>query len=346
MNIRAGDWVVVKTWDEIAASLGPSGELENLPFMAEMRHYCGQRLQVAAVAHKTCDTINKTGGRRVANAIHLKGVRCDGLDHGGCQAGCLIFWKTEWLRHVDGSPVTPVVRATQSTVSTIDELRATGVRLKDGKQVYSCQATRLFEASTPLAWWDLRQYIRDLACGNVTLGRFLRVATLRVAYNLRRPRHGRRLAVALYDMLHSLLTGRPTPYRRGLIPRGQPTPVDTLHLTAGERVEVKSLEEILPTLSDNVRNRGMRFDPEMAQFCGQRFSIDRRVDRIIDERTGTMLTMMTPCIVLDGAVCSSEYSAGRVFCPRQLEPYFREIWLRRISTDRERPGEPGHSGHA
>jgi hypothetical protein len=35
------------------------------------------------------------------NAVHLVGVRCDGSAHGGCQAGCLIFWKDAWLRRVD-----------------------------------------------------------------------------------------------------------------------------------------------------------------------------------------------------------------------------------------------------
>jgi hypothetical protein len=35
------------------------------------------------------------------NAVHLTGVRCDGQAHGGCQAGCLIYWKEAWLKRVD-----------------------------------------------------------------------------------------------------------------------------------------------------------------------------------------------------------------------------------------------------
>jgi hypothetical protein len=42
----------------------------------------------------------------MANAVHLEGLRCDGITHGGCQAGCLIFWKEAWLKRagVDDSP--------------------------------------------------------------------------------------------------------------------------------------------------------------------------------------------------------------------------------------------------
>jgi hypothetical protein len=102
-----------------------------------------------------------------------------------------------------------------------------------------------------------------------------------------------------------------------------------LNLASGEWVEVKSHHEICLTTTENNFNRGMRFDPEMAQFCGRAFKVERRVERLIDERTGKMVAMKSPCIVLDGPVCSAEYSEGRLFCPRQIPPYFREIWLRR-----------------
>ena len=330
MNIRAGDWVTVRPWEEIVATLDRSGELENLPFMAEMLQHCGKRLRVSAVAHKTCDTINKTGGRRVTNAVHLDGIRCDGRAHGGCQAGCLIFWKTDWLQPADEGATQGAIRAPPSTGALmVDDLRAMGVRGGNDEPMYSCQATRLFAASIRLQWWDVRQYVRDVWSGNVRVGRFLRVAVSRVAYSLRNLPTGYRAAVRLHDLLHKVLTGRPTPYRRGLIPTGERTPTETLNLRPGEWVEVKPLDEILTTLSERGRNRGLLFDPEMAQYCTQRFRVNRRVERIIDERTGVMLPMKTPCLVLDGAVCSSEYSAKRVFCPRQIQPYFREIWLRR-----------------
>lgn len=330
MQFRVGDRVVVRDSEEILASLDRSGELESMPFMAEMLQYCGQQFEVSAVAHKTCDTIHQTGGRRVRRAVHLKDVRCDGSAHGQCQAGCLLFWKTEWLRPASERCDNNRRGAHQAALGA-DELQAAGVRRDEDEPVYSCQATRLFAASSPLRWWDARQYLADLWYGNVGLGRFLRVAVLRALYSLRRLPIGYRYAVAAYNVAHRAMVGRTTPYETGVIPHGQPTPTGSLSLSSGDWVEVRLLEEIRKTLTERNFNRGMWFDAEMAQFCGRRFRIDRRVERIIDERTGRMMTMKSPCIVLDGVVCSSEYSQLRIFCPRQIQPYFREIWLRRAS---------------
>ena len=338
MTFRAGSWVVVKSREEILATVDKNGELGALPFMAEMLQYCGQKLQVSAVAHKACDTINKTGGRRVENAVHLKNVRCNGSAHGNCHANCLIFWKTDWLRPAEGGPDT---RGTTSSpamaVKDESELRATGVRVEGGENVYSCQATRLFAASTPLQWWDLRQYITDLWCGNVGIRRFLRVSVLRGLFHLRKLGLGWTTWLALHDAVHKLLTGRTSPFdRNGAIPNGHPTPTGTLNLASGEWVRVKSHEEIRKTITERNFNRGMKFDVEMVPFCDRIFKVDRNVERLIDERTGRMVVMKSPCIVLEGVVCKAEYSDRKLFCPREIPPYFREIWLERVSPDEKR----------
>jgi len=101
LGLRAGDWVVVRSREEILATLDDSARLDGLPFQAEMLALCGRRLRVAKVAHKTCDTINKTGGRRMLDAVHLEGARCDGSAHGECMADCMFFWKEAWLRRED-----------------------------------------------------------------------------------------------------------------------------------------------------------------------------------------------------------------------------------------------------
>jgi hypothetical protein len=51
------------------------------------------------------------------------------------------------------------------------------------------------------------------------------------------------------------------------------------------------------------------------------------VDRCIDEKTGRMLTMKSPCIVLEGVVCAGAYKGN---CPREFMPFWREIWLERV----------------
>ena len=65
--------------------------------MPQMFQYCGQRFRVFKRAHKTCDPIYSMAGRKLENAVHLE-LRCDGKAHGGCQVGCLLFWKDAWLR--------------------------------------------------------------------------------------------------------------------------------------------------------------------------------------------------------------------------------------------------------
>ena len=62
--------------------------------MPEMLKYCGRTMPVGQRADTTCNG----GGvvRRMANAVHLQKLRCDGSAHGGCEAGCLLFWKEAW----------------------------------------------------------------------------------------------------------------------------------------------------------------------------------------------------------------------------------------------------------
>jgi len=100
--LRAGDWVEVKSKEEILVTLDKKGQLEKLPFMPQMFQYCGKRFKVYKSAHKTCDTVNPIRSLRVADVVHLD-LRCDGEAYGGCQAGCLIFWKTAWLKRVEES---------------------------------------------------------------------------------------------------------------------------------------------------------------------------------------------------------------------------------------------------
>src|SRR5689334_15260267 len=93
---RVGTWVQVKTKAEILATLDKDGQLDGMPFMPEMLEFAGKRLQVVKRAHKTCDTVFPVRGRRVADSVHLD-TRCSGQAHGGCDAGCVLFWKTAWL---------------------------------------------------------------------------------------------------------------------------------------------------------------------------------------------------------------------------------------------------------
>src|SRR3982751_4934981 len=92
-GLAIGDAVEVKSAEEILAGLDERGERDSLQFMPEMLELCGQQFVVESIASKACDTVNITGLHEMDNTVHLAGARCDGQAHGGCQAGCLIFWK-------------------------------------------------------------------------------------------------------------------------------------------------------------------------------------------------------------------------------------------------------------
>ena len=77
----------------------------------------------------------------------------------------------------------------------------------------------------------------------------------------------------------------------------------------------------------------MAFDGEMMPACGRTFRVRGQVEKFIDERTGYMKRMKTPAVILEGAFCGARYSNHRMFCPRSIYSWWREIWLERVSAD-------------
>ena len=337
-TLSAGDWVQVRSRQEILGTLDLRGELEGLPFMPEMFQYCDRRLQVWKRAHKTCDTIYQTGSRRMQNAVHLRGVRCDGSAHGDCDASCLIFWKEAWLKPVDASSVPAHPQTGGCTEAQV--LEATRKHItRDGKTPgFACQATQLFEATSPLRWWNYSQYLEDYASGNAGLGRLTRAFIYSAYYSVMQAGIGLGRPLRwLYDKFQAIAGGPPFPRRAGEIPVNEATPVEPLNLQPGELVRVKSYPEILATVNTENQNRGLFFDAEMVPYCGRIYRVRKRVSRIVDEKTGAMLDMKHPCIMLEDVVCQSRYSTCRMLCPRSIYPYWREIWLERAPAAADSP---------
>jgi hypothetical protein len=347
---RTGDLVEVRSKGEILATLDQHGYLDGMPFMPEMLQYCGRRIRVGAVAHKTCDTAHQTWtGRRLQATVHLAGLRCDGLAHGGCQAECNLFWKDEWLKPAadngDGSASTtaamhaPVSGCTEAQLLANAHLSSS---VEGEEPRYSCQATEMYAATQPLAWWDVRQYVFDVMTGNHSAGRVLRVlflASLRRLFTY--VPGGYRFSKGFLDWIHQWLSGRVSPSLHGQIRDGAPTPTGRFDLKPGEYVRIKAQTEIEQTIHKSGKNRGLYFDPEeMAPYCGRVVKVRKSVTKIIDEPTGKMLHMKQPCIMLEGVVCKAEYARCRLNCPREIPSYWREIWLERVEDNQRSNNEP------
>ena len=339
MAIKAGDWVEVRSKEEILATLDKNGRLDGMPLMPQMLEYCGQRFHVFKRAHKTCDTVNMQAVTlRVPNGIHL-GHRCNGKAYGGCQAECLIFWKEAWLKptgaHINKSDSAGA--SSPKTKCTIEDvMTATRTATADGTIQYTCQATELLNYSFRLKKWDVRQYVEDYQSKNASLRHVLRA----VALSLPRPKWLRRPARWLYKHLESRRGWLAHP-RAGLSPRtgllkpGEPVPDSSLNLQPGEIVRVKSLDQILATINSKNKHRGLGFDVEMIPYCGRTYRVRSRVSKFIDERTGVMKTLKTPAVILEGVTCSGHHSYNRWLCPRAVFAWWREVWLERIAENKE-----------
>jgi hypothetical protein len=309
--LRPGETVQIKSASEVLATLDDEGKLDGLPFMPEMLEYCGQTLTVYKRADRTCDTIFFDGQRRMHDAVFLTGLRCDGSAHGGCQAGCSFFWKEAWLRR-PGEPGEPAAAGASGNEAILFDAARRIVEGDPASERYMCQATEISRASTPLAWWEPAQYIRELATGNASLFELL-VAMVKWAF---------------VQVQRRLMGGSTVPFIRGKLTK---TPKSQLDLRPGELVRIKSSAEIAETLDRQNRNRGLTFDSEMLRYCGGEYRVLRRVERIINEETGEMMDLPADCIVLDGVTCTAEYHR---LCRRSIYPYWRELWLSRVE---ERP---------
>jgi hypothetical protein len=335
LDLRIGELVEVRSESEILTTLDEQGRLDALPFMPEMLQFSGKRFRVYKRAIKACDTIGNTGMLRMENAVHLESVRCDGQAHGGCQAGCLIYWKEGWLKRVEPDASPPAEAAADTvpppavdrapagappcTVATL--MRATRIEASDSDpERFSCQATELPRAAPKhIAGWDLRQYVQDVTSGNAHPLPTIRGLLIHL-FNKYQVASRRFLSRRL--LIHG---GDQYPFLQGRL-EGK-TPKELLGLQPGELVEVKSKEEILQTLDKTNRNRGLRFDVEMLKYCGKRARVLRQVSTIVDEKTGEMMQLPNDCVILDGVICEADYHQ---YCPRSIYPYWREIWLRRV----------------
>jgi hypothetical protein len=293
LNLYCGETVEVLSEAEILATLDSNGACEGLPFMPEMRAFCGGVYKVHKRAEKTC--CEGSGLRRMQDAVFLDGVRCNGAAHDGCGRQCTIFWKEAWLKRSHG-PLTPPPSPQPSPVP----------ESFDPETPYSCQSTALAAATEPLPLWDLSQYPRDLRRGQMSAAEFLRVFGVLLTNKFRR-------LAGLRD-----IAGPPENTKN--------TPVTVLNLQPGDLVEIKSPKEIAATLDPDGKNRGLLFCQEMLRFCGQRARVISRVDRMILEETGRMWKTSNT-VLLEGVVCDGRSHRG---CTRTSYYLCKEAWLRRV----------------
>jgi len=311
LNLKAGDVIVVRSFDEIAETLDEDGTLDSLPFMPEMLEYCGKRFKVLnRVVQSTIDgaflgghTESYVREFRNNDVVTLQNVRCSGAQHDTCQRACAIFWKEAWLRKVD--EVDEVSEPDSSSIS-IPQAISFPLKTRIGLGKYFCQSSEFLKATVHLpADKRIKKCFSAIAAGNITGWGMLK-----------------RLIVWAWWRSHYKFIGESV---RGAEDK---TPTEVLDLKPGDLVQIKSLPEIKATLNKHGRNRGLHFSADQRPFCGRQFRVRNRADNFIAEGTGEMKHFKNT-VMLEEVLCDSAcFAFGG--CYRSDLLYWREIWLRKI----------------
>jgi len=302
MGLVPGAWVEVLSAGEILATLDGNQALEGLPFMPEMLAFCGRSFQVQIHADRTCVRALPPGEhepiRGLRDCVVLVGLRCSGGFHGGCQLGCMLFWKEAWLKPVTGP---------QPGWGALVEAAGTGHPVTPGQDpaVILRQGTGTGRATTRgQSKWDPREYFGMLRAGTFRVPELVRM--LHVAGS-------RKVELALRSRFQSHA------------PPAQEEEGEVLGLQPGEWIEVKGMQEILRTLDARHCRKGLAFSNDMFGFCGRRFQVQHRIETLLDEKTGK-LRKVQHTVTLVGTDCQKYMG-----CARQMPLLWRELWLRRVA---------------
>lgn len=299
-DLLPGDLVQVRSLPEILAMLDEHGCMDGLPFQPEMVQYCGKHVRIFRCLDKIYDYGRTKQMRRLDRCVLTSGLRCDASAHGECQARCYLIWRTEWLRRVDSRQPPPLPMATPAIPAGISAFATAGNR-------YRCQFTELHAASREFPLLSLRRDLVPLLSGNYSFPAWLTSMLTRVFNFMQRLRGG--------------LCYPPMP------PMGDHASPLCESLKPGDEVRVLPISDIARTLDRRGKNRGLWFDVDMIKHCGMTFTVNGRVEKIIDDATGLMRTMKTPCITLDGIDYSGE---GLNFNSQHDPTFWREYWLQRV----------------
>jgi hypothetical protein len=96
-------------------------------------------------------------------------------------------------------------------------------------------------------------------------------------------------------------------------------------LGAGDRVIVRSPGEILSTLDADGTLHGLPFMPEMLDWCGKPFRVERRVEKTCADVYPMRRFAANDVVVLDGPRCDGDAHDG---CKRACKIFWKEDWLR------------------
>jgi len=99
--LQPGDWVQVRSFDAITATLDRGRTHRGLAFGGDMADYCGRQMQVRERVDRLID---ESSGRLrpIRDTVILDGSRCD--RYLGCVRGMPFLWREAWLERIALTP--------------------------------------------------------------------------------------------------------------------------------------------------------------------------------------------------------------------------------------------------
>jgi hypothetical protein len=95
-------------------------------------------------------------------------------------------------------------------------------------------------------------------------------------------------------------------------------------------VEVKGPSEILATLDTRGALQDLPFMPEMAAFCGKRFTVERRAERVCDTVHYSGSRRPSESVFLADLRCDGSAHDG---CQAECRFVWKEAWLRKVQPE-------------
>jgi hypothetical protein len=106
--------------------------------------------------------------------------------------------------------------------------------------------------------------------------------------------------------------------------------METDVLRRGDLVEVRGPAEILATLDERGALEALPFMPEMVPFCGKRFVVDRRAEKLCDTIRYSGSRRPARTVLLADLRCDG---SGHDGCQARCRLLWKEAWLRKVAPE-------------
>lgn len=102
LGLQEGEWIQVRTAQEIQTTLNENNVFDGLVFLQGMWKHCGKKYQIFKRVERILDYKNSRMVK-LKNIVFLKGIYCqdDPSELIDCDQTCFYYWKEAWLRRIN-----------------------------------------------------------------------------------------------------------------------------------------------------------------------------------------------------------------------------------------------------